>query len=456
MATSTAVSVDVLEFVRGMGTSRVRVAATDIDGVLRGKFMHTEKFLSAQEEGFGFCNVVFGWDSQDVCYDHVDYTGWHTGYPDALAKVDLSTLRRVPWDEGLPFFLVDFVDGDGRPLDVCPRQVLKKVVGRAEAMGFRALFGSEFEFFNFQETPQSLAEKSYCGLDSLTPGMFGYSILRSSLNGDYMRALMEELIAFDVPVEGLHTETGPGVYEAAIAYTDPVEAADRGVLFKTGVKEIAYRFGIMPTFMAKWNHRLPGSSGHLHQSLVDGSGKNVFYDEKGRGRMSALFESYLAGQLLGLTHLLPFYAPTVNSYKRLVKGLWAPTHVTWGIDNRTPALRVIPGTAKSTRLETRVSGADINPYLAMAAALASGLYGIEKGLALKDSPVVGNAYDVKDAQSLPGTLLEATRGMERSEMARELFGDVFIDHFAATRHWEWEQYQRAVTSWELERYFEII
>lgn len=433
---------------------KVRVAIADLDGVLRGKFMHRKKFLSALDGGFGFCNVVFGWDSADVCYDHVDYTGWHTGYPDAEVRLAPETARRVPWQDDVPFYLGDFVTADGDPLPICPRQVLKKQIARSRAGGFEPMFGIEFEWFNFQETPESLANKNHVNPTPLTPGMFGYSILRSSLNHEFFSALMDDLDAFGVPLEGLHTETGPGVYEAAIAVDGALEAADRAVLFKTGAKEIAYRFGIMPTFMAKWDASLPGCSGHMHQSLW-GGGANLFYDADDPLKMSPLFKHYLAGQLALLPDLLPFYAPTINSYKRLVEGLWAPTRVTWAVDNRTAALRVIPGSAKSTRLETRVSGSDINPYLSVAAALASGLYGIEHKLELQE-PVVGNAYAVKDAVRLPGDLREAAQRMSDSAIARELFGDAFIDHFATTRLWEWRQYQQAVTQWELQRYFEII
>lgn len=447
----------ILDEIRKDEHQRVRVAVTDIDGILRGKFMHKDKFMAASDGGFGFCNVVFGWDCADVCYDHVDYTGWHTGYPDADVKLDLDTFRRVPWDDNVPFFLGSFIDAHGKPLDVCPRSVLKKVVDQAQAEGLAPTFGLEFEWFNFAETPDTLHQKGYHSPQPLTPGMFGYSILRSSLNRDFFRALMEDLGAFGVPIEGLHTETGPGVYEAAILYSDPMEAADRAVLFKTGVKEIAYDYGIIPSFMAKWNAQLPGCSGHLHQSVWDAEkGHNLFYEPDGRFHMSSFFESYLAGQLHLLPDLLPFYAPTVNSYKRLVEGLWAPTRVTWGVDNRTPALRVIPGTPKSTRLETRVTGSDINPYLAVAAALASGLWGVRKGLKLTDEPVTGSAYEAKDAVRLPSNLWEAARKMRASELARELFGDAFIDHFADTREWEWAQFQKAVTNWEMQRYFEII
>jgi glutamine synthetase len=256
-------------------------------------------------------------------------------------------------------------------------------------------------------------------------------------------------------VEGLHTETGPGVYEAAIQYCEGIEAADRGVLFKTAVKEIAQRFSIMPSFMAKWSTEYPGCSGHVHQSLSDGKA-NLFHDARSPRRMSKLFESYLAGQLACLEDIQVFFAPTVNSYKRLVDGMWAPVKRSWGVDNRTASLRVIPGSPKSTRLETRCPGADINAYLALAACVAAGLYGIEKGLKLEDAPLEGNAASAAKSPRLPRTLEKATANLKRSKFARDFFGDEFVDHYVATREWEWRQSLDAVTNWELRRYFEII
>jgi glutamine synthetase len=436
---------------------KVKVAITDIDGVLRGKYLHKDKFIQALDSGFGFCNVIFGWDSSDTCYDNGSYTGWHTGYPDALVQVDTSTYRNVPWDGNIPFFLGDFVDQDSNPLAVCPRQLLKRVLGDADKEGYACSVGMEFEWFNFCETPQSLAEKGYSFPEPLSPGNFGYSLLRASQNLPFFNALMDELLEFRVPIEGLHTETGPGVFEAAILYGDALEAADRAVLFKSGAKEIGHRFGIMPSFMAKFSSQMAGCSGHTHQSLWDSARtKNLFYDEKNPLKMSALFESYVAGQLKCLAEILPFFAPTVNSYKRLVDGYWAPTKVTWGVDNRTTALRVIPGSSKSTRLETRVPGSDVNPYLAVAASIASGLYGVRKNLKLQDKKVEGSAYLESDAARLPRTLQEATERMSRSKIAREIFGDTFVDHFVKTREWEWRQFRDSVTSWELQRYFEII
>jgi glutamine synthetase len=300
---------------------------------------------------------------------------------------------------------------------------------------------------------------------ALSPGMFGYSILRSTFRNDFMSDLFDLLKKFDVPIEGLHTETGPGVYEAAILYAKISEAADRATLFKTAVIEIAYKHNIIATFMAKWNENLPGCSGHVHQSLWnEKSERNLFYDKTDENKMSALMKSYVAGQLYCLPHILPMYAPTINSFKRLVEGAWAPTTLTWGIDNRTVALRVLNGSKKSARLETRVVGSDMNPYLAMAACLASGLYGIKNNLELKQSPTTGNGYRDSKHGVLPTNLDVATKKMKDSALAKELFGEKFVEHFTLTREWEWRQYEKdvpdtgskTVTDWELKRYFEII
>jgi len=445
----------IVEEVRDSPATRVKVAVSDTDGVLRGKYLHKEKFLSAVESGFGFCNVVFGWDSNDQCYDNTTWTGWHTGFPDALAQIDLASFRRVPWDDNVPFFLAEFVEPDGKPLPVCPRQLYKRVLARAEKMGFQVLAGLEYEWFNFRETPKSLADKGYVRPEPISPGMFGYSLIRAAQSQPFFRALMEDLPAFGVPVEGLHTETGPGVFEAAILYSPRIEAADRGILFKQAAKEIGQRLGIMPSFMAKWSTQYPGCSGHIHQSLSDGK-KNVFYDARHPHRMSKLFESYLAGQLALLEDIQAMNAPTVNSYKRLVDGMWAPVKRTWGIDNRTSTLRVIPGSAKSTRLESRCPGADVNPYIALSAVVGAGLWGIERKLKLKDAPLAGDAAKAAKIPRLPRNLMHATENLKRSKAARELFGETFVDHFVRTREWEWRQFQDAVTDWETKRYFEII
>ncbi len=447
----------IVDYVKIHPAGRVKIAYADIDGILRGKYISTEKFLQAADGGTSFCDVIYGWDANDVAYDNGKYTGWHTGYPDAPARIDLQTFRKIPWEGDLPFFLGELVDEKGQPADVCPRQLMKKIRDQATKMGFTSILSQEFEWFNFRETPQSARDKNYRGMQPLSPGMFGYSVLRSTLNNPFFEDLFSQLNKFGVPLEGLHTETGPGVLEAAIRYAEALEAADRALLFKTGVKEIGYRHGILPTFMAKISEDLPGCGGHVHQSLWDKTEKkNLFYDPKDHSSMSELMKQYIAGQLHCLPHILPLFAPTVNSYKRLVEGAWAPTTLTWAVDNRTVALRVLNNSPKSCRLETRVIGSDVNPYLSMAGALASGLYGVKKKLKLRQPATAGNGYLDFNHGKLPTTLEEATRLMKNSDIAKELLGEGFVDHFVRTREWEWRQHLKAVTDWEYRRYFEII
>jgi glutamine synthetase len=448
-----------LKAVEKSGAQKVKVAVSDIDGILRGKYLHIDKFKGAAEPypagGFGFCDVVFGWDSSDQCYDNTSVTGWQHGFPDALARLDLDTARNVPWDDNVPFFIGEFINSDGTPHPLCPRQTLKKVLKRAEKMGVNPMCGMEFEWFNFLENSHSWESKKGVGPTPLTPGMFGYSLLRMNQNREFFNAIQDEMLQFGVPIEGLHTETGPGVYEAAIAFSDALTQADRAILFKTGTKEIGARFGIMPSFMAKWNAAYPGCSGHIHQSMSDGK-KNLFADAKGRHGMSKMFESYLAGQVAHLMEFAPMFWPTINSYKRLVDGFWAPVKPTWGVDNRTASFRVIAGSPKSTRLETRCPGADVNPYLAMAAVIAAGLDGVEKGMKLTAPAIHGTNGGAENIPRAPRTLIETTRNFQQSKVARDWLGDTFVDHFAATREWEWRQWLDGVTDWELKRYFEII
>ena len=447
----------IISYLKEKNIDKIKFAFADIDGVLRGKVIHHKKFTDGLQKGYGFCDVVFGWDSSDVCNNNIELTGWHTGYPDQLCRIDLSTFRTIPWQDNIPFFLADFSKADGNDLPACPRSLLKRISKECESLGFHPEFAQEFEWFNFRETPQSLREKSFTNLETLTPGMFGYSILRTSENSSFYYDLFNMLMQFRIPLEGLHTETGPGVYEAAILHDHVMEAADRAVLLKTAIKEIAYEHGIMATFMAKWNENLPGCGGHVHQSLWNkDKSENLFFSVDDANKMSDLHKYYLAGQLHCLPYILPMYAPTINSYKRLVEGAWAPTTITWAVENRTTAFRVINTSPAYTRLETRIPGSDTNPYLAMAAALASGLYGIKNKLPLDIPATTGNGYQDTKNGVIPSNLLDAANIMQDSKIANELFGEGFVDHYTRTRLWECKQFAKSVTDWELKRYFEII
>ena len=436
--------------------SHVKVGVFDADGVLRGKYMAKDKFFSALDKGFGFCDVILGWDSYDQLYDNVQFTGWHTGYPDAPVRILPDSCRDLPLEGDGLFFLAEFTDEAEK---ICPRGVLRRVVEKAADMGYLPYAGFEYEFFVFDETRESVREKNYRNMTPMAPGFFGYSVIRNSVDSDFYLYLMELCECMDFGLEGLHEETGPGVLEAAIRFDSAVTAADKAALFKTFTKIAAQKQEKIATFMAKWSPDWPGQSGHIHISLKSKKKPNkaVFYDAKQPHAMSDIMRYFVAGQQKLMPELLAMVAPTVNSYTRLIPGFWAPTDATWGIENRTCALRVIPGSEKSQRVEYRIAAADANPYIILAAALASGLWGIEHK-AEPSKPVSGNAYDqtFPRALNLPRTLWESAQRLKVSKMAREWFGDEFVDHFAASREWEEREFRRAITDWEMERYFEII
>ncbi|KAJ7709748.1 hypothetical protein B0H17DRAFT_915304 [Mycena rosella] len=458
---------------------KVKVA---VDGVLRGKFMSKEKFLSAaSSDGFGFCSVIFGWDIHDAVYSReLLISNKANGYRDIIASIDLSTYRRIPWENNVPFFLVSFLDPDTRePLVVDPRGIMGITTERAAAVGRRCFAGVEYEYFNFQETAQSLVQKKFIDLQPLTPGMHGYSLLRTQLNSEYFHELFDESAKFGVAIEGHHTETGPGVFETALAYTSALRMADNGILFKFLAKSIGMKRGVIPSFMAKpWGNVIAWLY-HIHVSLRDSSDRNIFAvsnSELSGGRADAAYEdtkfmssegeSFLAGVLDGIADIMPLLVPTINGYKRLVGGeaFWAPNAITWGYDSRAASIRLLspPSVPPSaTRLEIRVPGADMNPYYALSAVFLLGLRGIEKKLKLQTPPI--SHFSPEDRKSgkvkmLPLSLESATARMMRPEsIAREagMLGDVFVEHFGGTREHEVKLWNEAVTNWEVERYIEL-
>ena len=446
--------VEVRSFLTGRGIEHVKIGVFDSDGILRGKYLSRDKFLSALDKNLGFCDVILGWDSNDQLYDNTKFTGWHTAYPDATVRVLPATRREIPFEPKTALFLGEFV---GHAESVCPRGTLRRVLERARVMGYQVNAAAEFEFFMFEETPASVREKGYRQLKTMTPGAFGYSVLRSSVHSDLYHELLDLGQTMRFPIEGLHTETGPGVLEAALTYCEALEAADRAALFKTFAKVLAQRHGLMATFMAKWSNSVPGQSGHLHISLRGTNGDSAFHDPSKPDEMSDVMRWFVGGQQALMPELLAMVACTVNSYSRLVPGFWAPTSATWGVENRTTALRVIRGGPSSQRVEYRIAAADINPYIALAAAIGSGLWGIENRIE-PDAPIVGNAYDRghPPQRRLPATLHEAAERLAASAAARALFGDAFVEHHAATRQWEEREFRKAITDWELARYFEII
>ncbi|KAI9446497.1 glutamine synthetase/guanido kinase [Lactarius indigo] len=424
--------------------NKVKVA---VDGVLRGKFMSKEKFLSAaSSDGFGFCSVIFGWDLHDAVYSReLLISNSANGYRDLIASIDLSTYRRIPWEGNVPFFLVSFLDPETRaPVSVCPRGVLKKVLSNGEQHGWQCLAGVEFEYFQFKETPHTLVEKKFSDLQPLTPGMHGYSMLRTQLNNDYFHDIFNEADRFDIDIEGHHTETGPGVFETALAYNTALRMADNALLFKYLVKSLGMKYGITPSFMAKPWGNLPGCSGHIHVSIRDGNGDNIFAvkpEELKGGREGAAYDE-LKHISQSAEYFLAGLVPTLNGYKRLTGGeaFWAPNAVTFGYDSRAASVRVISPPSvppAATRFEIRVTGADVNPFFALSAIFGLGIRGIEKKLVLS----------IEDKK--------AGKMVQPNSVAREIFGDEFVDHFGGTREHEIKLWNEAVTTWEVERYLEL-
>ncbi|KAL5437238.1 hypothetical protein PMIN07_011933 [Paraphaeosphaeria minitans] len=464
----------------------VKVAGIDVDGILRGKLMAKNKFLSIAEEGFGFCSVIFGWDMHDQTYfRELGISNMENGYRDVMAIPDLSSFRRIPWEKNVPFFLVSFHDPDtGASLSACPRSILKRTVGKLRKQGYGAMAGAEYEFYQFRapkshdgpernssSTATFLRDNPVNSLPPLTEGMFGYSITRPVHNQDYYYGIFDACAQFDCGIEGWHTESGPGVFEAALEFGEITAMADRASLFKLVVKSLGSKHGITPCFMAKPREGLPGNSGHMHVSIVDDAGKNLFY----RGEedpsppypdvrfLSDLGRHFLAGLIDGLPDIMPILAPNVNSYKRLVENFWAPVTVSWGLEHRAASIRLIsPPTSsgKATRFEVRVPGADTNPHFVLAAILALGWRGIEKKMEISIPPL-GKGEDVGGATDkgvrLAKSLKEATqRFMAKDSVAREVFGHGFVDHFGGTREHEVRLWDEAVTDWEIKRYIETV
>ncbi|KAI9493484.1 hypothetical protein BDB00DRAFT_883128 [Zychaea mexicana] len=444
----------------------VKVAIVDIDGILRGKLMHKEKFLGAVNSGYGFTAGLFGIDMQDSYYTvPVEFSGKDYPFFDLIAKVDLSSYRRIPWEEDTPFFFAQLIHSQtNEPLYCCPRTFLQSAVDTCEQdLQATAHCGVEFEFICFKESAESLDEKGYANRKPITVGHHCYSLIRPTKNQEFCYNAFKWLHKFRVDVESWHTELGPGVFEAAIKYADAKEAGDRCTLFKTSMKQIAMHHGIMASFMAKPYQEFPGCSGHIHMSLMDKQGKNMFYPfdpsdaSTVHPQMSKTFVHFLAGVLHGLPSIMAILAPTVNSYKRYIPNFWAPISVSWGVENRAAGARVIvpPTTSpNSTRFELRVPGADINPHLAIGAVLKCGLWGIKSA---QELPVSALEEGGKHGQPLARSLQESVVAMDaESSVARQVLGNTFVDHFVKTRKHEWNTWQNAVTDYELKRYMELI
>lgn len=432
----------------------VIVAMADMQGRLVGKRFHARHFVASAYEETHACDYLLANDIDMEPVPGYAVASWEKGYGDFVLKPDLATLRRLPWLEGTALVLADVLNHHGHELAHSPRAMLKSQVARLDKAGMRAFLASELEFYLFDESFESAQQKRYAGLRTAGGYIEDYHILQTTKEEAVMRAIRNGLEGAGIPVENSKGEWGPGQEEINVRYADALEMADRHVILKNAVKEIAWSQGKSVTFMAKWNYALAGSSSHIHASLWDKSGKApLFLDPKGEFGMSDLMRSFVAGQIKYARDLTYFLAPYINSYKRFQVGTFAPTKTVWSRDNRTAGFRLCGEASKSIRIECRIGGADLNPYLAFAALLAAGLAGIEEKLSL-DPPHSGDAYVGGTLPEVPKTLREATHCLAGSRMLRDAFGDGVVDHYVHTAKWEQFEYDRRVTDWELMRGFE--
>ncbi|WP_112262996.1 glutamine synthetase family protein [Lentzea terrae] len=426
----------------------VLVAIVDMQGRLQGKRCAAQYFL---DEVLGHaaegCNYLLAVDVEMNPVSGFEMSSWDRGYGDFVMKPDISTLRRVPWQEGTALVMCDLVWENGDPVVASPRQILRKQLDRLAALGLECYVGTELEFIVFDDTYEQAWNSGYRNLTPSNQYNVDYSLLGTARVEPLLRAIRNGMTGAGMVVESAKGECNPGQHEIAFRYTTALRTCDQHAIYKNGSKEIASQQGKSLTFMAKYNER-EGNSCHIHLSLRSKDGEPVFAEGHG---MSELMKHFLAGQLAALRELTYFLAPNINSYKRFVKGSFAPTAVAWGRDNRTCALRVV-GHGQSLRFENRVPGGDVNPYLAVAALIAAGLHGVEHKLALEDE-FTGNAY-ASDRPTVPTTLRESADLLAASDIAREAFGKDVIDHYLNAAKVELDAFEAAITDWEKVRGFE--
>ncbi|WP_199730500.1 glutamine synthetase family protein [Amycolatopsis panacis] len=428
----------------------VLVAITDMQGRLQGKRCSAEYFLAeVVDHATEACNYLLAVDVDMNTVDGYEISSWERGYGDFVLRPDFSTLREIPWHEGTALVLADVERVQGGPVSVSPRQVLRRQLDRLAERGLVAYAGTELEFIVFDDSYESAWDKRYHGLKPANQYNVDYSMLGTARIEPLLRRIRNDMAGAGLYPESAKGECNPGQQEIAFRYTEALATCDNHSVYKNGAKEIAAQEGKSLTFMAKYNER-EGNSCHIHLSLRSESGEAVLSGAGAHG-FSPLMEHFLAGQLAALRELTYFFAPNINSYKRFVRGSFAPTAIAWGTDNRTCALRVV-GHGESLRVENRVPGGDVNPYLAVAALVAAGLHGIENELQLEPE-FTGNAY-ASGNPVVPTTLSEAAVALDGSRIARDAFGDDVIDHYLNAARVELEAFESAVTDWERIRGFE--
>ncbi len=431
----------------------VLVCLVDMQGRLMGKRFHVSNFIESGCAETHCCNYLLATDIEMATPDGYASTSWEAGYGDYVMKPDLTTMRRLPWLDGTALVLADLIDHHTHePVPHSPRQVLKAQVARAKALGFTPMMATELEFFLFEESFDHLRKSGYRDLTPLAGYNADYSIHLSAKDEHLMRPLRNGLVGAGVPVENTKGEAETGQEELNIRYADALLASDHHTIAKQAVKDIAMAHGNSATFLPKWRADKVGSAAHIHQSLFKGK-TNAFYRRGADLAMSSTMQSYVAGLLKYSKDITVFMAPYVNSYKRFLPGTFAPTKIAWSIDNRTAGYRLVGDGTKGVRIECRIPGSDINPYLACAAQLAAGLTGIEEKLKLS-KPVQGDVYGMDKVPDIPSTLREATEVFRRSKMLRKSMGDWVVDHYTRAAEVEQEAFDAAVTDWEVARGFE--
>jgi len=438
--------------IAGGDVDTVLVCFVDMQGRLMGKRFHAEAFLEIADGETHCCNYLLATDLEMATPDGYASTSWESGYGDYVMKPDLSTLRPMPWLDATAMCLCDVQDHHHHePVPHSPREMLKGQIARAAEMGFSAVMATELEFFLFQGTADEIAQGGF-KLQPISNYNEDYHILQTSKEEYVMRPIRNHLRKMGLPIEGSKGEAEAGQEELNLKYDEALATADHHTIAKHAVKEIAYQNGIAASFLPKWHHDRVGSASHVHQSLWK-DGKNAFFDPDKPHGMSDLMEHYVAGMMKYAGDYTYFMAPYVNSYKRFAKGPFAPTQIVWSVDNRTAAFRLCGADTKAVRIECRVPGADMNPYLAQAAMLAAGLKGIEEKLSLPE-PFAGDAYADDDKLHIPRTLRDAREALKGSDMLKEAFGDDVVTHYARAAEWELEEFNRVVTDYEIARGFE--
>lgn len=431
----------------------VVVAIVDMQGRLMGKRFQANFFCESGWHETHCCNYLLATDMEMVTVPGYKASSWQAGYGDYVMKPDMGTLRLLPWMPGTAMVMCDVLDHHTHDLvPHAPRSVLKRQVARAKALGYDAMMATELEFFLFDQTFADLFDSGYRQMTPKARYNIDYSIFGSSRDEPVMRAIRNGLYGAGIPIECSKGEAEAGQEEVNAKYSDALDTADMHSIIKVGCKEIAQLNGASVTFMAKYDHRRAGSSSHVHQSLWK-DGKPSFMDASDPHGMSEVMKQYMAGQLAHAAEITYFLAPFINSYKRFVVGMFAPTKAVWSLDNRTAGFRVCGEGTKSVRVECRIGGADLNPYLACAALLAAGLDGIENKMEL-EAQASGDIYQAGAVREIPKTLGAAAEALHGSAMLRAAFGDGVVEHYHRAAMWEIEEQNRVVTDWEVARGFE--